>query len=405
MIDAPSIDVFPNPALDRERPYGEEEREVVSLERHREVAAEIARWPGYAPTPLVELPGLAREVGVGSILYKDESARFGLGSFKAPGGAYGVLHVLRRRVEPEGIGDVTSEDLRAGRHADVVSDVTVTCATDGNHGRAVAWGAELFGCRAVIFIPDHVSAPREAAIAGHGAEVIRVDGSYDDAVRRAAEEAGREERIVVSDTSWPGYEAVPRVIMQGYTVLVAETLHAVESEGAPLPTHVFVQGGVGGLAAAVCGHLWESFEPRRPRLVVVEPREADCLLQSARAGRPATARGSLETVMGCLSCAEPSREAWRIVGPGADAFVAIPDDAAVRAMRTLARPPGDDPPRVAGESGAAGLGGLLAAMEAPEAREGLELDEAARILVVGTEGATDPERYRELVGTAPGEVR
>ena len=208
----------------------------------------------------------------------------------------------------------------------------MTCATDGNHGRSVAWGAQTFGCRCVIYVHETVSEGRCRAIAAYGAEVRRVAGTYDDAVRRAAADAAAQGWTVVSDTSYEGYTDVPRDVMQGYSLMVEEAL----AQAATLPSHVFVQGGVGGLAAGVCSYLWERYGAARPRFVVVEPDKADCLYRSAVAGRPTPAEGALDTIMAGLACGEVSILAWRILEQGTDAFMTIGDDAAADCMRLLA---------------------------------------------------------------------
>jgi diaminopropionate ammonia-lyase len=318
-------ELLPNPLTDRASQYDQARREILCHEAGRRAQAEISTWPGYAPTPLHALPGLARRTGVGTILYKDESRRFGLGSFKALGGPYGVLRALGRE-----IGTETPEFAVATSGA---RSPTVTCATAGNHGRAVAWGARMYGCRSIIFVPAVTSEHRAAAIAAFGAEVVRTSGDYDSAVRVAQAEASRNGWIVVSDTSYEGYEDIPRAIMQGYTVLVAEALDQLPG-GRP-PTHVFVQAGVGGLAAAVCAHLWEALGPDRPILTLVEPEGAACCLRSGRSGRPTTVPGPFDTMMGCLACGEPSDLAWRILREGSDFFLTITDDASAITMRRL----------------------------------------------------------------------
>lgn len=380
--------------------YGDGRREAIQSEAALAAArAEIATWPGFAPTPLVALPGVAATAGVGAIHYKDEGGRFGLGSFKALGGAYAVLRLLQRMVREARGETCSSADFVAGAHADLRAGVTVTCATDGNHGRSVAWGARTFGCRCVIYVHQHVSQGRCDAIAAYGAEVRRVAGNYDDAVRQAARDAEAQSWHVVSDTSYEGYVDIPRDVMQGYGVMAEEAL-AQLPEGTP-PTHVFVQGGVGGLAAAVCAFLWERLGERRPRFVVVEPDKADCLYRSALAGRPVAVEGDLDTIMAGLACGEVSLLAWEILRPGADAFMTVPDAAAADAMRLLADAPHGDPAIVAGESAVAGLAGLLAAAADGEARAALGLDARSVVLLFGTEGATDPALYAQIVGRAP----
>ncbi len=337
---------------------------------YRRARSAITSWPGYAPTKLVDLPWAAAACGVAAVRIKDESGRFGLGSFKALGGAYAVARLVGR------------ERVRRGVDA---GSITVTSATDGNHGRAVAWGAQRAGCRAIIFIHATVSAGREAAIAGYGAEVRRVRGNYDDAVRACSAAAAEHGWNVVSDTSWPGYVTVPAEVMQGYRLMVDEAL--AQWPAGPPPTHSFIQGGVGAVAASVSVHLRTRLDPR-PLLAVVEPEHAACLLASAELGEMTSIAGALDTVMAGLACGEPSLLAWQELERGADAFLAIPDVAAISTLRLLARHG-----LTIGESGVAGLAGLLLAAADPAARAALNLTGQSRVLLFGTEGATDPALY------------
>jgi diaminopropionate ammonia-lyase len=363
-----------NPRLDRARPYGSAQQSILSVaEAHRANSA-IERWPDYAPTPLHALQDLAQAADVAEILFKDEGYRFDLKSFKALGGAYAVERLVQT----------------GGR-----DDLTVTCATDGNHGRAVAWGAQRTGARAVIFVHEGVSEGRAAAIGALGATIVRAGRTYDEAVRLSAEAACRNGWQIVSDTSWPGYEDVPRMVMQGYALLIMEAL-----EAGARPTHIFIQGGVGGLAAGLLSYLWETLGPSRPVFVVVEPDRAACLFESARRGQPTAVGGDLDTVMAGLACGEPSRLAWRILDHAADAFMTITDEAAVEMMRDLA-----DRGIVSGESGVAGLAGARRAADNPTWRTKLRLGPTSRILCIGTEGATDAEVYARLVGRPPEAVR
>ncbi|MFQ5985339.1 MAG: diaminopropionate ammonia-lyase [Alphaproteobacteria bacterium] len=399
----PTIHVFVNPRARRNTPYGPSQAEVVNSHAFAEARAEITSWPGYAPTPLLALDGLAARAGIARLWCKYEGDRFGLGSFKALGGAYAVLNLLAQEIKARtGREEITTGDLASGAYRELTERVTVTCATDGNHGRAVAWGAKTFGCRCVIYLHEHVSRGREAAIARLGAEIVRVPGDYDDSVRRCAADAERLGRYVISDTSYPGYMTVPRQVMQGYTVLAEEVLDQL-GQG-ERPTHLFVQAGVGGLAAAVCGHLWERLGPARARFVIVEPEKADCLYQTAVNGRPTVVPGPHDTLMACLAAGEVSALAWRILESGADAFVTIPDEPAAEAMRMLAEGTGGDPPIVAGETGVAGLAALMTALEHDGARHALELGPSSRVLVILSEGATDPEIYQRIVGRAPEDV-
>jgi diaminopropionate ammonia-lyase len=348
-------------------------------------------------TLLVALPGLAAKLGIGALHAKNEGLRLGLGSFKALGGAYAVARLVLEAAGAK-LGhvldypDLASEPVRA-----VAATMTFACATDGNHGRSVAWGASLVGARAVIFVHAHVSDARVAAIARYGAEIVRVDGSYDDSVREAARVAEREGWTIVSDTSWPGYEAIPLMVMQGYTAMAHEALAAL---GEP-PTHVFVQVGVGGVAAAVAAHMAFALGDRRPVFVAVDPARAACLFESAKVGRPVTAPVSEPTLMAMLDCYEPSPIAFRVLARVADAFMTVDEDDAVAAMNALAKPVAGDTAIVAGESGGVGLAGLMCAVADPAIRAALKLDANSRVLVFVTEGATDPERYRDLTGLAP----
>ena len=377
----------------RRQVYGEQQARVLSRATRDAARQAITNWPAYAPTPLVDLPQLASRLGIGGLRIKYEGGRFGLGSFKALGGAYGVLRVLARRTGR------TMDDIMAGRARDEASAVTVCCATDGNHGRAVAWGAGLAGVRCVIYLHDHVSQGREDAIAAYGADIVRVPGTYDDSVLKAAEDADRRGWIVLSDTSWPGYDDIPSWVMQGYTMIMTE---AMEQMVARWPSHVFIQAGVGGLAAAVAGPLWEDWGSARPLTAVVEPHEADCVYQSAAHGRPTAGSGSLDTVMACLSAGTMSTLAWNILEYGVDAFVTIADSYSPQAMTILANDA--DVPLVVGESGAAGLAGLLAALEDGDVGEALGLHRASDVFLVASEGATDPEIYTRIVGRQPDEV-
>ncbi|MFM9940050.1 MAG: diaminopropionate ammonia-lyase [Hyphomicrobiaceae bacterium] len=366
-----------------------------------EAAERVTRVrPGYGATPLVSLPAMARELGVAAIHVKDEGPRFGLGSFKALGGGYAVIRLLLEEAERR-LGRLV--DLTALHAADVrgiASTLTFACATDGNHGRSVAQGAQSLGAQSVIFIHSGVSAEREAAIARFGARMVRVGGTYDDSVAEAARVAAREDWILVSDTACAGYERIPGLVMQGYTVLLREALRQLPE----LPTHVFIQAGVGGIAAALAGHLALVHGDKRPTFVVVEPARAACIFGSAKAGRLTKVDVGEPTVMAMLDCYEPSLTAWRVLTRAADAFMTLEEDEAIAIMNRLARPHGGDPAIVAGESGGVGLGGLIKAAGDAHMRRALGLEASSRALVVNTEGATDPGRYRELVGLSPADV-
>ena len=404
LLPASLIRLFHNDGANPTEAYGPAREAQFGGRRFCTARDEITRWPGYAATPLVILRGLAAGAGIETIYYKDESTRFNLGSFKALGGAYAVLRLLTGEIERRcGARHAETSDIVAGKYRGITGDITVTCATDGNHGRSVAWGASLFGCRCVIYVHETVSDQRVAAIAAYGAEVRRNPGNYDDAVRRAAANAAENSWFVVSDTSYEGYTDAPQNVMQGYALMVDEALQQLPA--GELPTHVFVQGGVGGLAAAVCSHLWEHLNAHRPRFVVVEPVNAACLYESARHGCITVVRGGLETIMAGLACGEPSLIAWRTLSAGADDFMTIEDEPAAECMRILAAGIGGDMPIVAGESAVAGLAGMLLARQQRDARAALGLSSRSRVLVFGTEGDTDPQLYRRLVGRDSAVVR
>jgi diaminopropionate ammonia-lyase len=382
---------------DHGKPLADADAEMLGPFAPREVDRFLSHWPHHRPTPLLDLPSLAGRIGVRSIHMKDESRRLGLGSFKALGGAHAVVRLLVEEAERSigrkiDVGELHEPDVRA-----VAAGMTIGCATDGNHGRSVAEGARLVGAKARIFVHEGVSARRIDAIAQLGAEIVRVAGTYDDAVAEAARICAENGWLLVSDTSWPGYERIPRLVMQGYTVLVHEALEAM----AHPPTHVFIQAGVGGLAAAVAGHMAILLGANRPAFVVVEPSRAACLLESIRAGQPVKIDQGEATVMAMLECYTPSHVAWRVLSRAADAFMTIDEEDAVMTMNLLARPTGGDPAIVAGESGGVGLAGMLRVAGDLNQRAALRLDVHSRVFVVNTEGATDPGCYEELVGLPP----
>lgn len=374
---------------------------TLSVDAAREVERFLSFRANHKPTPLQSLSGLAGKLGVASIHMKDEGFRLDLGSFKALGGSYAVIRLVleeasRQFGKPVDIGELDTAAVRR-----IAEGMTVGCATDGNHGKSVAAGAQLVGAKAAIFVHSGVSDERVAAIAQYGAEMIRIEGTYDDSVAAAERICKENGWIVVSDTSWPGYERIPGLVMQGYTAMLREAVAGLPQA----PTHVFMQAGVGGLAAAVAGYFDIVFGNARPRFVVVEPDRAACLFASARAGRLVKVDHDERTIMAMLECYEPSLVAWRILARKADAFMTVSEEEAAETMRSLARPVAGDPAIVAGESGGAGLAGFLNAMKDSEKRDALGLDANSRIFVINTEGATDQARYEEIVGRAPAQVR
>ena len=370
-----------NPRVRKGQPFGREQQYVVNPNGVPELTDELAACPAHRTTPLLSLPALARRLGVGEIRIKDESQRFGFGAFKALGGVLGVYNVLSGTVGEAHHSSPSFKEMFSGAYKELTKNFIFTTASSGNHGRSVAAGARLFGNRCIIFLPKFTSAEKEAAIKAKGAEVIRVDGNYDTAVAECKRQAEANGWTIISDTSWEGYDSTPRSVMRGYTVLVEEIIRQWRAG----PTHVFVQAGVGGLAAAVFGYLWARYEPR-PKFIVVEPASADCWLQSNKAGKPALASGDAETAMGGLACREISPVTWPVIGLGADWFMTIEEDQVMPARRLLAHPLDGDPALASGPSGCAGLAGLTRVCTDEAAFKELELGPASRVLLINSEG-------------------
>jgi len=357
-----------------------------------DAAVEVRTWPSYRRTPLIAMRGLARAAQVGCVWLKDESKRFGLGSFKALGGSYAVTQLARRHV-PQSIGAVSPTGVQ-----------TFACATDGNHGRAVAWGARRAGCHSVVYLHAGVSAGREAALRALGAQIVRVAGTYDESVRQAARDAAQHGWTLVADTANDDRDPAPRLVMAGYTIVVGEI--AAQLGQHPPPTHVFVQAGVGGLAAAIVAGAYQHWPGAVPRVVIVEPLRADCVFRSLEARSRISTRCELDTVMAGLACGEVSCQAWPILQSGISDAMAIPDSCVAPAMRLLFRGAGEGDPKVmSGESGVAGIAALLATMNDPRARRQLALGSDSRVLAINTEGATDPSIFESLVPEARGPLR
>jgi len=350
--------------------YPQNLKTILNTEDFDEARKVISNWPHYHSTALFDLSGLAKELEVGKILYKDEATRFGLKSFKALGGAYAVEKLT----------------MKLG------SEITVTTATDGNHGRSVAWGANRVGAKAVIFVHSGVSDIRVTEIEKFGARVIKCPGNYDHAVQMAQKEAEKNRWHVISDTSYVGYEKIPRLVMSGYGVMVNEIFREVEDP----PTHVFVQCGVGALAATVCASMWSLWGSQRPKLILVESVHADCFFQSIKNGYPTLVEGKLDTMIAGLACGQVSKLAWEIIKLGFHFFLRIEDQWAIKSMNTLAHGGHlGDPIIEAGESGGAGLAGLLK-VNNETGRNYLKLSSDSRILIFGTEGVTDKKLYAKF---------
>ncbi len=350
-------------------------------------AAEEARafhsgFAEYCETPLASLRALAARLGVAGIYVKDESYRFGLNAFKALGGTYCI-------------GKCIEERRAAGDN----SQLTFVTATDGNHGRGIAWAATKQGHKSVVYMPKGSSPERLENIRKAGAEASITDMNYDDTVRFAHEQADRNGWILVQDTAWPGYEQIPTWIMQGYTTMALE---AAEQLGGLIPTHVFLQAGVGAMSGAVTGFLADYFGAEKPIITIVEPDAADCIYQTAAAadGRLHPVGGDLATIMAGLACGEPCTLGWEQIQSHADFAVSMPDSVAAKGMRVLGNPLSGDDRVISGESGAAGLGfavTLLTDEKLAAFKEELGIDENSVILCFSTEGDTDRENYRKIV--------
>ncbi len=373
-----------------------EEQAIIPADAALNVAKTLRLCPKHTATPLHVLSGAAQSLGVATIMLKDESGRFGLGSFKALGAPYALAQALYRR-----LGDPDLLHAQISKSAPAMQPrITTCCASDGNHGKALAFAARHFGLDCVVFVHSGVSAARQDAIRDLGARVEVVEGNYDDSVDIAVASAKSNNWLLIADTSADISDPAPCDVMRGYTILMIEALAQAgwHQQGDPSPwTHVFVQAGVGGLAAAVAAVLTQKLGADRPLLIAVEPEEAACVLAAFEAGKPVRLSGDLDSLMGMLSCGEISAAAWPILSRRYDYAMTINDAAASDAMRRVANPVGNDPACIIGESGVASIAGLIAACENAKWRETLSLDNNACILVIGTEGPTDPENYRAIM--------
>lgn len=371
-----------------ENPFG--------LAAAREAQAYHRGFPEYRPTPLVSLGNLARALGVGKIWVKDESPRFGLNAFKALGGSYAIGKTIARRMGRSRMDFAELTDAEVRRK---LGALTFATATDGNHGRGVAWTAHRLGFASAVYMPKGSARERLENIRALGAHAEITDMNYDDTVRfvrRRAEQAGW---VLVQDTDAPDYAEIPLWIMQGYTTMGAEILDQLRGER---PTHVVLQAGVGSMAGAMAAFFGDAFSDRPPRIIIVEPERADCIFRTARAsdGKLHAVGGDLNTIMAGLACGEPCALAWKMLRRFARDYASMPDWVSAEGMRILGNPLGDDPRVVSGESGAAGLGftaEVLRNARLRDAREELGMGADARILCISTEGDTDAENYRRIV--------
>ncbi|MEY8436990.1 diaminopropionate ammonia-lyase [Atopobiaceae bacterium 24-176] len=375
---------------------------VMSLENVAAARAFHQGFPQYSVTPLADLEGMAGRLGLGGLYVKDESYRFGLNAFKVLGGSFAVARYIAQQTGRD-IADTTFDYLTGDDLQKDFGQATFFTATDGNHGRGVAWAANRLGQKAVVHMPKGSTQTRLENIAKEGAEVTIEELNYDDCVRLAAKEADETEHgVIVQDTAWDGYEEIPSWIMQGYGTMSSEAAEQLRALEVNRPTHVFVQAGVGSLASSVVGYFANLFPSCPPTFVVMEAGAADCLYQSAKAadGEPRIVGGDLETIMAGLACGEPNTIGWDILRNHVAAFISCPDWVSAKGMRMLAAPLAGDPAVTSGESGAVGMGVVSTIMEDPDyadLKEALGLNGNSRVLLFSTEGDTDPVRYREVV--------
>ena len=378
------MSLFANPSAKPDSPYSAAERDVISLAGAAEARDAISLCPAYEATPLHTMAAEAEAWGINAVYFKDEGPRFGLNAFKSLGGAYAVARVLSTHLSEQLGHEVSIRELARGEHTVLTAPITVACASSGNHGRAVAAGARHFGCQAVIYVPGDTLEARAKAVESEGAKVVRHSGTYDDAVRDVETTARDEGWVVISDTSWPGYEDIPKTVMTGYTVMAAEALEQMIALDAPRPTHVIIQGGVGGVAAATCGYLAETLPDDYPTMIVVEPEAAACVLASAQAGKPSPATGDLQTIVGPLNCQEVSAIAWPILANRVTAIATVTDDEILAAITDLGA---RDTAIGTGPAGAAGYAAAKQILANPGMRETLGLTSNSVLLLFGTEGS------------------
>ena len=350
----------------------------------------------YSVTPLCRLDQLAKKLGLGEIYLKDESKRFDLNAFKVLGGAYAIGKYLADRLNVD-INQVSFDYFRREDVKEKLGEITFVTATDGNHGRGVAWAANQLGQKSVVYMPRGSSQIRLDNIIREGSDASIIDGNYEDAVKLSDKMAQEKGWVVVQDTAWEGYEKIPTWIMQGYGTIMDEVIEQLEGVR---PSHVFLQAGVGSFAGTMLGYLASKYGEERPFTLVVEPDDANCLYKSSIAKERIIVEGDMPTIMAGLACGAPNTVSYEVLKDYADGYLSCPDYVAARGMRIAAAPLGSDPKVVSGESGAVGLGALSLIAEREEYRELKEkigLDENSVVLLISTEGDTDPQKYMDVV--------
>lgn len=371
--------------------------DFMSLENAKNVRDFHASFPIYQETPLTELPQTAKEMGLGTIYIKDESYRFGLNAFKVLGGSYAIGNYLAKRLGKT-ISDLPFEKLVSEEVKKELGEITFVTATDGNHGRGVAWTANQLRQKSVVYMPKGSSSERLANIRAEGADASITNLNYDEAVRLANSQAEQKGWVMVQDTAWEGYEDIPLWIMQGYGTMGYEVYMQLREK----PTHIFLQAGVGSLAGAVTGFFSAVYGEERPIITIVEPNKADCLYRTAEAddGKLHFVTGEMNTIMAGLACGEPCSIGWNVLRDYADFFISCPDYSAAQGMRILGNPAKGDAKVISGESGASAFGCVAEIMRDPRLaglKETLKLDETSRVLFFSTEGDTDKDSYKSIV--------
>ena len=372
----------------------------MSLEQMEKAISFHRSFPQYTVTPLTRLSGLADYLGLKRVYVKDESYRFGLNAFKVLGGSYAIARCIADELGKD-VSEVPYDVLTSDKLREEFGQATFFTATDGNHGRGVAWAANKLGQKCVVIMPKGTTQTRLENIAKENATVTIEELNYDDCVRMAAKEAAETTRgIMVQDTAWEGYEKIPTWIMQGYGTLAMEADKQLEEDGCR-PTHIFIQAGVGSLAGGVIGYFSNRFKENPPIMVVAEANAADCLYRSAMQGdgNRVDVTGDMLTIMAGLACGEANTVSWDILRNHASAFVSCPDWVSANGTRIYGSPLRGDKQVISGESGSVTMGLLHAIMTRPEykdLKEALKLDENSEVLLVSTEGDTDPDRYHEI---------
>lgn len=375
---------------------------VMNIENVKQAREFHKSFPQYSITPLAKLDGMADELGLGGLFVKDESYRFGLNAFKVLGGSFAMARYIASEMGRD-VSEMTYDYLIGEKFREEFGQATFFTATDGNHGRGVAWAANKLGQKAVVHMPKGSTKSRFDNIAKEGAKVTIEEVNYDDCVRMAAAEAeATPHGVVVQDTAWEGYEEIPAWIMQGYGSMAGEAAEQLREVSVNRPTHVFVQAGVGSLAGAVVGYFANLYPENPPKFIVMEAGAAACLYKGAVAGdgEPRIVGGDLQTIMAGLACGEPNIIGWDILRNHVSAFVSCPDWVSAKGMRMLAAPVKGDPKVVSGESGAVGMGVISSIMQDDtykELRDALELNRDSKVLMFSTEGDTDPDKYKKIV--------